>query len=128
LTSVPPQGGQVLREGVNSLRFAVRESALRPASPHGLRPRGGDVAGRGGAMPCTDDALLPAGEVRLGAFTEHLLVQHVRGRPPLGRPPLGRRLLRGISWRARVTGIDLPGRERRLGPGAVAGVLAPRGR
>jgi hypothetical protein len=129
LTSVPPRGGQVLGEGVNSLRFAVRESALRPAFPHGQRPRGGSVADRvhlqrpGGAARRTDDALLPAGEVRLGAFTENLLVQHVRGRPPLGR-----RLLRSISGRARVTGNDIPGRERRLPPGVVAGVLAPRGR
>jgi hypothetical protein len=111
-------------EGVNSLRFAVRESALRPASPYGHRPRGGAVAGRvqcpHGAARRTD---LPAGEVRLGAFTEHPLVQHVRGRPPLAR-----RLLRGISRRARVVGAEVPGRERRLPPGAVAGVLAVRGR
>jgi hypothetical protein len=106
-------------EGVNSLRFAVRESALRPASPYGLRPRA--VAGRvhlpDGAARRTD---LPGGEVRLGTFTENLLVQHVRGRPPLAR-----RLLRGI---ARRYGAAPQARERRLPAGAVAGVLAVRGR
>jgi hypothetical protein len=120
VTPVPPLGGQVQREGVNSLRFVVRESALHPASPHGLGPRGDAVADRVHLERLarrTGDAVVTSGEVRLGAFTERLLVQHVRGRPPLVR-----RLLRSIA------GVEFPGRERRLPPGVVAGVLAPRGR
>lgn len=96
------------------MRLAVNGPAPRPVALRAVggahRPPDAAVAGR--VSPSAD---VPP-EVRLGSFTERLLVEHVSAPPP--RRGLGR-------W---LRAVRTAGGERRLPPGPGARALTAGGR